>query len=128
MNASSHDILMPMLNHHCCKNFESSGSFYCSCIQFRKLKKNEKHSLTGEQPKIYRLCCLVAILSQTIWQRLALFNSYIKLLGACSYSLCTAQQPFPNGLVRLPKRFFFPFHYPSAVLVIKIIKIHSYDT
>lgn len=125
MNASSHDILMPMLNHHCCKNFESSGSFYCSCIQFRKLKKNEKHSLTGEQPKIYRLCCLVAKPSGRGW--LCSIATLISLELAAN-SLCTAQQPFPNGLVRLPKRFFFPFHYPSAVLVIKIIKIHSYDT
>lgn len=105
VNASSHDILIPLLNHQCCKRFESLGSFHCSCIQCRKFK----NSLTGEQPKIYRLCFLVPILSQTIWQGLALFSSHIKLFGACSYSLCTAQQPFPNGLVRWLERYFSPF-------------------
>lgn len=128
VNASYHDIFIPTLHHHCCKYFESSGSFYCNWIHCKKLKKiNKKQSLTGEQPKIYGLCCLVPILSQTIWQRLALLNRSTELLGAWSYSLCTAKQPAPNGLVRLSKRCFSPFHHLSEVSVMKILTMHSYD-
>lgn len=74
-------FLTPLLNHQCCQCFESSGPLQSSCIQSRKLKKNKKHSSTGEQPEIYILCCLVVILSQTVWQRSALYNIYIKLFG-----------------------------------------------
>lgn len=35
----------------------------------------------GKQPNIYILCCLIAILNQTLWQRSALFIIYIKLFG-----------------------------------------------
>lgn len=122
MSASCHDVLTPVIAQQCCDYFRSSGPFQCGCIQSRKLKKSKKHSFTGEQLKIHILSYFIAILSQTLWQSSALFNTYLKRFGFV--------QLWPmhstTAMVRHPKTYSSPFHHLSEVLVIKII-MHNYD-
>jgi len=102
-----------MLNHWCCKYFESSLPFQRSCIQSRKLRKNKKHSFTGEQPKIRILSCLVAILSQIPWQRSALFSIYIKLIVFVQLQILHSTTAISKWFGETTQKVLFPF--PSSV-------------